>query len=534
MATAKIRVETDVSGVKKGLNQATKDIKSFERTGKGALNSLGQALGLNVSSIEKMSTAFSGAGAKIAQSAGASNKSILTISKSLGAVGAAAGAAAALVAAAWKWMSREADYYGSRVKGMVEASGLKQYRQTLAELRHDHEDGAGMLGFVETVKNKWAELRSLLSNMRRNGGFNALGLVAGYAQTEADKAVAGAAADDRKQLVDLEIKSLETRKRIANLDAQIAEKRRIMMDQEESLEERAKASAEVEGLVNARTSANVGMLQQKLTLLRQLHSRSESSLADIQEENDLEVQILQLQAEKSATLRSIQREQRKLNKEIEAEKKLEQENALTNLTRQEGLQKRLEAATKLTYNAPGITAQIQGGVQAAVDQMELDFGPMLENSFSGLGESLGDAFGVLFSGGSISEAASAFSSSILSVVGGLATQFGQYAISIGVASMAIKRAFNPLDPAGAAMAIGAGVALVALGKGLQAWSNNLSSGGYSTGASGIAYASSSYSSGSGGYDTRELNIKVSGTLVSSGSTLMAVIENEENRRNKTT
>ena len=42
------------------------------------------------------------------------------------------------------------------------------------------------------------------------------------------------------------------------------------------------------------------------------------------------------------------------------------------------------------------------------------------------------------------------------------------------------------------------------------------------------------SSGSGGYDTRELNIKVSGTLVSSGSTLMAVIENEENRRNKTT
>lgn len=531
MATAKIRVETDVSGVKKGLNQATKDIKSFERTGKGALNSLGQALGLNVSSIEKMSTAFSGAGAKIAQSAGASNKSILTISKSLGAVGAAAGAAAALVAAAWKWMSREADYYGSRVKGMVEASGLKQYRQTLAELRHDHEDGAGMLGFVETVKNKWAELRSLLSNMRRNGGFNALGLVGGIAQTEADKAAAAAAADDRKQLVDLEIKSLETRKRIANLDAQIAEKRRIMMDQEESLEDRAKASAEVEGLVNARTAANIGMLQQKLTLLRQLHSRSESSLADIQEENDLEVQILQIQAEKSATLRSIQREQRKLNKEIEKENELRKANALTNLTRQGGLQQKLAAAGKLTYNAPAIAAQIQGGVQAAVDQTEIDFTPMVSNSLSKLSEAVGEAFYAVFSGEGIEAAGRGLAGSLLGTIGDLAVQFGEMAIAIGMGAEGVKAAFESLN---GYAAIAAGATLVALGAGLKAWSKNLSSGGYSTGASGIAYASSSYSSGSGGYDTRELNIKVSGTLVSSGSTLMAVIENEENRRNKTT
>lgn len=531
MATAKIKVETDVSGVKKGLNQATKDIKSFERTGKGALDSLGQALGLNVSSIEKMSTAFSGAGAKIAQNAGATNKTLLTLSKSMGLIGAAAGAAAAAVAAAWKWMSREAEYYGSRVKGMVEASGLKQYRETLRELRHDHEDGAGMLNFVETVKNKWAELRSFISNVRRAGGFNPLGIVGGFAQTEADKAVAEQAANDQKQLVQLEIKQLETRKQIARIDAQIAEKRRVMMDTELSLEERQKASADVVDLVNSRTALNVGMLQQRLNLLRQLHSRSESSLADIQEENDLEVQIIQLQAEKENTLKSVQREQRRLNKEIEKENELQKANSLTSLSRQEGLQKKLKAAGTLTYDGTKITDKVQGSVQEAVNEAEIDFQPMIENSLGKVAGSIGEAFAALFAGETLESAGKAFGASLLDLIGNLAVQFGEFAVAIGLGAEGIKAAFKSLN---GYAAIGAGIALIALGKGLSAWANNIGSGSYSTGASGIAYASSSYNNSSASMAENQLNIKVSGRLIAQGNQLVAVLDNEAERVNRTT
>lgn len=531
MANAKIRVETDVSGVKKGLNQASKDIKAFERTGKSALGSLGQALGLNVQSIEKMSTAFSGAGAKIAQTAGQSNKQVLSLSKAMGAVGAAAGAAAVAVAAAWKWMSREAEYYGTRLKGMVEASGLREYRETLKALRHDHEDGAGMMGFVEGVKNKWQELLTLIGNVRRAGGGVA-GLILGGVQTQVDVQVAEQAKGIQQQLTQLEINSLGTKKKIAQLDADIAEKRRQMADTELTLEQRQKASNAIIGLINEKTNLETGYLQKRLELTRSLHSLTESSLADIQEENALEVSIVNLQTQKSAEIRSVQREQRKLNKEIEKQKELEEANALTNLTHQEKLQAKMKAATTLSVDTTSIKSQIQGGVQMAADEVMIDFGPMLNNSISNLATAVGEAFYAVFSGQGIAAAAEGFGASLLSTLGDLATQFGEMAIAIGTASLGINQAFKP--PFNGLPAIAAGAALVALGAGLKAWSSSVTSGGYSTGASGMTYASSSYTSGSSDFSEGTLNIKVSGRLVAQGSQLVAVLDNEAERTNRTT
>ena len=530
MANAKIRVETDVSGVKKGLNQASKDIKSFERTGKSALGSLGQALGLNVQSIEKMSTAFSGAGAKIAQTAGQSNKQVLSLSKAMGAVGAAAGAAAVAVAAAWKWMSREAEYYGTRLKGMVEASGLREYRETLKALRHDHEDGAGMMGFVEGVKNKWQELLTLIGNVRRAGGGVA-GLILGGVQTQVDVQVAEKAKGIQQQLTQLEINSLGTKKKIAQLDADIAEKRRQMADTELTLEQRQKASNAIIGLINEKTNLETGYLQKRLELTRSLHSLTESSLADIQEENALEVSIVNLQTQKSAEIRSVQREQRKLNKEIEKQKELEEANALTNLTHQEKLQAKMKAATTLSVDTTSITAQIQGGVQEAADKVEIDFTQMIGNSISNLASSAGEAFYAVFSGQGIEAAGKGLAASLLSTIGDLAVQFGEMAIAIGVGAESVKAAFESLN---GYAAIAAGAALVALGAGLKSWSSSISSGNYSTAASGMTYASSSYTSGSSDFSEGTLNIKVSGRLVAQGSQLVAVLDNEAERTNRTT
>ena len=57
----KFRITGDASGVKKATKEASAAVKSFEKEGKGALSSLGSALGINISSIERMGDAFAGA-----------------------------------------------------------------------------------------------------------------------------------------------------------------------------------------------------------------------------------------------------------------------------------------------------------------------------------------------------------------------------------------------------------------------------------------------------------------------------------------
>ena len=50
----------------------------------------------------------------------------------------------------------------------------------------------------------------------------------------------------------------------------------------------------------------------------------------------------------------------------------------------------------------------------------------------------------------------------------------------------------------------------------------------------MTYASSSYTSGSSDFSEGTLNIKVSGRLVAQGSQLVAVLDNEAERTNRTT
>lgn len=84
-------------------------------------------------------------------------------------------------------------------------------------------------------------------------------------------------------------------------------------------------------------------------------------------------------------------------------------------------------------------------------------------------------------------------------------------------------------------AVAAGTALVAIGSAVKTGLSNIASGGYSSSAS--VATSGNYGSSpsvSTAFDTREMNIKVSGNLYASGNQLMAVIENENNRKNHTT
>ena len=102
-----------------------------------------------------------------------------------------------------------------------------------------------------------------------------------------------------------------------------------------------------------------------------------------------------------------------------------------------------------------------------------------------------------------------------------------------MAALGIKAALESLN---GWVAIAAGTALIALGAAVKQGLSNIASGGGYAASSSVATASSSggASMSNIGFDMREMNVKVTGRLTGSGSSLVAIIEEENNRKNHTT
>jgi uncharacterized coiled-coil DUF342 family protein len=114
----------------------------------------------------------------------------------------------------------------------------------------------------------------------------------------------------------------------------------------------------------------------------------------------------------------------------------------------------------------------------------------IADTFAGLGSAIGDA---LANGGSVLQSIGA---SLLDSLGSLLVQMGKMAIQVGVGLLAIKTALKSLNPA---VAIGAGVALVALGSFFSSKSRSIGGsiggGGSVSGGSGSGANNQSFTSG---------------------------------------
>lgn len=119
----------------------------------------------------------------------------------------------------------------------------------------------------------------------------------------------------------------------------------------------------------------------------------------------------------------------------------------------------------------------------------------ISDTFAGFGEAIGQA---IASGGNVIESIGA---SLLSSLGGLLVQMGKMAIQIGVGLLAIKTALKSLNPA---VAIGAGVALVALGSLFSAKSRSISNsiGGVGSASSNTGAGANNTSFTSGSFSAR--------------------------------
>ena len=112
----------------------------------------------------------------------------------------------------------------------------------------------------------------------------------------------------------------------------------------------------------------------------------------------------------------------------------------------------------------------------------------IASTFAGIGEAIGSA---LAAGGNV---LNAIGNSLLSSLGSLLTNMGKMAIQVGVGLLAIKTALQSLNPA---VAIGAGVALIALGSFFSSKSASIGGsvgGGGASGASGSGASNSSFTS----------------------------------------
>lgn len=143
----------------------------------------------------------------------------------------------------------------------------------------------------------------------------------------------------------------------------------------------------------------------------------------------------------------------------------------------------------------------------------------IANTFIGLGEAIGSAIA------NGSDVLQAVGSSLLSSLGSILIDLGKMAIQIGVGLIAIKFALNSLNPAAA---IGAGIALVALGSLFKAQTRSI--GGRISGGGGVSGSSGSGANNGSFTNSGFASANGGGTVVFeiAGTKLIGVLSNTIN------
>lgn len=330
----------------------------------------------------------------------------------------------------------------------------------------------------------------------------------------------------------------------ARMEREIAEYKRIAYDKTSSTAQQQEALSQAAELIRKKFGEQAELQGRLADLQAEYNGLAESSVADIDKANQLRVQAENITASMNNALRELSERQAT----VAANAKKEAEARQASLAAAQAMAANREALKNWGETAQGvdITASLPNQLVApdagiavpvtpvldteAIIDITNELQSVLTSAFDSIGVSLGGLIGDLATGG---DAWGNFSNAAISAFGDLAVSVGKMAISTGLATLGIKAALESLN---GYAAIAAGVALVALGTAVKTGLSNIASGGYSSSASVATSGNygSSTSHVSTAFDTRDMNIKVTGSLYASGNQLVAVIENENNRKNHTT
>ena len=565
----KVVVGADTSQFERGIKQAKGDITAFGSVSDNVLGKLGQVLGVDTKQVEQMAAAIRGMGQKLGQAGTEGESAFGKIAQAATAAGAsiaAIGIAGAI--AAFKALTAEAENFKNTVAGANIELQTQAYVQTYTQVMHDYVSETGKS--VAEVESQWKKFWGTLgSNVRSYIASGALkddlspwskgtsGREEYQALQQQAEEAGKAAAEYSRQIFEIDRQRSDNLPKIAELERTISENRRIMVSDTATLAEKEAARAAAEQAINDKYALQLPLLQERARLLKEMDDLAGSSVADVDATNQAQAEAIKLEGQQQDELRSLESKAKGITAANKANNK-ELEKHLAILKQIEDI-RGLDFSTSGSLTA-GATTGLGGGLilpeidttalQAQLNAalggslfMEVgvkiekgslfDLSQQVTSILTGLTESMsaaiGGLVGDLLTGG---DAWSNFANAALTAFGDMATAVGKIAIECGMASLGIQAALLHLGPAGAAVAIAAGTALVALGAAVKSGLSNVAAGNYSSSA---GVASGSYgSSVSNDYVTRDVQVNVTGTLQADGDKLVAVLNNTANKKGYTT
>lgn len=555
-ANMKVNMTADNSDLVRKSKESKQALKDFEKVGDDALSRLGEAFGVNTGKIEQMSSALRGLGTKMSESGNAGTAALGKLLKGFGGLGAAvAGINIGALAAGFKMLNDEAENFKSTVAGanieMATAAYIDTYRQVIHDFNRDVGKGTAeaqsswkkLFGTIGAAM-KAAFQTGAVAGAAAPGDFNNQALVTyNNLMTEAGQK-ARTAAEISNEIYAVTRQMSDKTVEWARMEREIAEYKRIAYDKTSSTAQQQEALNKAVELITQKYGEQAELQGKLADLQEELNSLAESSVADIDKANQLRVQSENVTASMNNALRELSERQAS----VAANAKKEAEARQASLAAMQAMAAEREAlkswgtiseGNTLKDSLPGQLAAPDAGIAVpvtpvldtdAVTDITNELQSVLTSAFDSIGSALGGLIGDLITG---EDAWGNFGNAALSAFGDMATSIGKMAISIGVAALAIQGSLTTLN---GWAAIAAGTALVALGMAVKTGLSNIASGNYSASAS--VATSGNYGSSTSAlatsFDEREVNVKVTGSLYASGNQLMAVIENENNRKKHTT
>ena len=553
----KVNVNSDTSGFTKGMSSAKKELNAFEKTSSDALGKIAGAFGINTAQVQKLQEAFAGAGRKIASMGDEGSKALGNIVASAGKAATAIGAIGIGAAVtAFKLLNEEATAFKNTVEGANIELQTQAYLDTYRQFMHDYKSETGKtLAETESEFKKWwgrtwQNIKTFGVNALTQPQFAGTNTLAATFSAAADethriaqeaKAAATNAESAAGILYDLQRKQSDSARQWAETERQIAELRRIASDQEESSLTRANAIARAKELTNKLYAEQYDLALMISNMTDLISAQAGDSIADADAANKAEAEALAIEQKRVDSLRTLDKLQATISKNAAAEAKSRQETAEAIAKGVERQQEAARAQIELFVSDESrqalqgfATKPIEVPVRLKAEEVKqqlLDLNEVVQGSIveavEGISEALGNLIGNLTNG---EGGAAQFGQDMLEMFGGFAQKFGKVLVAFGVAVEAAKlsaESFNGIA------AIAAGAALIAAGAAVKTIASNMASSMGSGGGASSYVASSSYG-GAGGYANSTLQVEVTGTLTANGSQLVAVLNNESNRKSYTT
>lgn len=515
----------DTSGLKKGSKEATESIKAFENESSGALTALGKALGINLDKLQRMSKAGEGAEIALRKAFHGAEEGAVALTGKLGLVAGGIGAlAVGFAIASWKELNAQADYfYQNSLEGARSLAAHTAYVDTLTAAIREANDVEGAAARTQDITKGWEKNKAFIKSLwlqivQGTGDYSSIESVLSQRLRKAGQDVEEAAAKATTasgiaSMIKLAEEELDRMRgnELAKLKKDYEQERLLARETSLSIEDRMQHQAKAEELLAERIRQEGVMLDYIIDLKNQYNEITMTSA-------EAQRAVNQLMKERENVEASHYSQQREL---VEYNKTLTNEYKKQNAE----LEKRVALATsqavsadldainfeialpfdELTAESSEFFAQLNSDIQGFKDSVKMDVldveaaraidaaksvATQINNSFKGIINNAVSGFSDLI-GGAIAGTTN-FGEGLLALFGDLLTQLGQIAIAAGVGMLGIKKAFETLNPW---VAIGAGVALVALGSAISnsvtALSNNIGSvgSGYSVGSGGQSYAS---------------------------------------------